>query len=122
PSADVADHHRVAEPEAQETRGVDAWIEAGDHEQAQVREYDRTLVTAGGGERAVALERDVDARRARLIGTRQLKSGRLPELGCGCQLVVSHGISSPVVWYGFSRAPRPWRVGQRAPARPRRRR
>src|SRR4051794_21079178 len=42
---------------------VDARIEARDHEQAQVGEDDRSLVTAGGGEGAVALERAIDVGR-----------------------------------------------------------
>jgi hypothetical protein len=33
-AADVADDHRVAATQAEEVRGVDARVEAGDHEQA----------------------------------------------------------------------------------------
>src|SRR6266536_5603215 len=63
PPADVPDDHRVAEAEAEEVRGVDARIEARDHEQAQVGEHDGALVAAGGGEGAVALERGIDVGR-----------------------------------------------------------
>ena len=66
PPADVADDHRVAEAEAEEVRGVDARVEAGDHEQAQVGEDDGAFVAAGGGEGAVARERRLDVGRARL--------------------------------------------------------
>ena len=59
PAADVAHDDRVAEAEAEEVRGVDARVEAGDHEQAQGGEDDGALVAAGGGEGAVALERRV---------------------------------------------------------------
>jgi hypothetical protein len=55
PPTDVADDYRFAEAKAEEMRGVDAGIEARDHEQAQCGKDDRTIVTAGGGERAVAL-------------------------------------------------------------------
>ena len=41
-------------------RRIDPWIQAGDDEQAQGGEDDRPLVTAGGGERAVARQCDVD--------------------------------------------------------------
>ena len=44
-------------------RRIDPWIQAGDDEQAQGGEDDRPLVTAGGGERAVALERGIDVGR-----------------------------------------------------------
>ena len=57
--ADVADDHGVAETEAEEVRGVDARVQAGDHEQAQVGKDDGALMAAGGRERAVALQRDV---------------------------------------------------------------
>ena len=55
--ADVADDHRVAESEAEEVRGVDARVEARDHEQAQGGEHDRAFMATGGGEGAVAFER-----------------------------------------------------------------
>ena len=54
PPADVADDHCVAEAEAEEVRGVDARIEAGDHEQPQVGKDDGAVVAAGGREGAVA--------------------------------------------------------------------
>jgi hypothetical protein len=57
PPADVADDHRVAEVEAEEVCGVDARVEARDHEEAQVGEDDGALMAAGGGEGAVAFER-----------------------------------------------------------------
>jgi len=60
PPADVANDHCVAEAETEKVRGVDAGIEAGDHEQAQVGKHDGALVAARGGERAVALERGID--------------------------------------------------------------
>ena len=75
PPADVADDHRVAEAEAEEVRGVDARVEARDHEQAQIGEHDGALVAAGGGEGAVALERGVDVLRSRMAGAVQLKPG-----------------------------------------------
>ena len=76
PPADVADDHRVAEAEAEEVRGVDARVEAGDHEQAQVGEDDRALVAAGGGEGAVAFQRGLDVGGDRLAGAGQLESAR----------------------------------------------
>ena len=55
--ADVADDRRVAEAEVEEVRGVDARVQAGDHEQAQVGEGDGAVVAAGGGEGTIARER-----------------------------------------------------------------
>ena len=55
--ADVADDDGVAEAEAEEVRGIDAGITAGDHEQTQLGKHDGSLVRAFGGEDAVAVER-----------------------------------------------------------------
>ena len=76
PPADVADDHRVAEAEAEEVRGVDARVEAGDHKQAQVGKDDGALMAAGGGEGAVALERGIDVGRIGQAAGGELKSGR----------------------------------------------
>ena len=46
-----------AEAKAEEVRGIDAGIAAGDHEQTQLGKHDGSLVGAFGGEHAVALER-----------------------------------------------------------------
>src|SRR3954451_7030441 len=50
----------VTEAEAEEVRRVDARVEAGNQEKAQVGEDDRALVPAGGGEGAVPLERGIE--------------------------------------------------------------
>ena len=83
PPADVADDHRVAEAEAEEVRGVDARVEAGDHEQAQVGEDDGAVVAAGGGEGAVALQRSLEVGGARLARAGQLKPARPADPGAG---------------------------------------
>src|ERR671931_810850 len=54
--ADVADDDRVAEVEAEDVGGVDAGVEAGEHEHAQGGEDGGALVAAGGGEGAIAVE------------------------------------------------------------------
>src|SRR5204863_5993319 len=99
PPADVADDRRVAEAQAEEVCGVDARIEARDHEQAQLGEDDRALVAAGGGEDAVALERGIDVGRVGLAAAGQLKPGRpAHRAGSGhewCELLVAHDVLSP---------------------------
>src|SRR5262249_39764533 len=95
--------HRVAEAEAEEVRGVDARIEACDDEQAEVREDDRTLVTAGGGEGTITLERGIDAGRVGPIAWGQLEPALPPDTPhCGgrarCELLVAHGVPSPFAW------------------------
>jgi hypothetical protein len=57
---DVADDGRVAELDAEELCGVDARVQARDHEQPQVGEDDGALVPAGGGKGTVALEDGID--------------------------------------------------------------
>ena len=115
PPADVADDHRVAEAEAEEVRGVDARVEAGDHEQAQVGEDDGAVVAAGGGEGAVALERGLDVGRARLAGAGQFKPGRPADSGagagrgrCGCWVLMVCCLLS--LGGGVSCALRLWRA------------
>jgi DNA-binding transcriptional ArsR family regulator len=73
PEADVV---RVAEVEAEEVRGVDTRVQAGDHEQPERREDDRALASSRGGKRAVALERGIDAGRVGLAGDGDLKPAR----------------------------------------------
>ena len=51
-------------------RGVDAGVEAGDHEQPQVGEDDGAVVAARGGEGAVARERGLDVAAAAGRGQR----------------------------------------------------
>ncbi len=84
-------------------RRVDARIEAGDHEQAQVGEDDCALVAAGGGERAVALQRGLDVGGAGLARAGQLKPGRPADPGADGGharggLLGAHGVLSPVAW------------------------
>ena len=61
-TAVVANDERVAEVELEKMGGIDAVVDARDHEQAQPRESDRGFVSAGGGEPAVAGKRIVEAR------------------------------------------------------------
>jgi hypothetical protein len=48
-TAGVADDHRLTEPDAEDVRGIDARVEACDHEETQVGEHDCALVTAAHG-------------------------------------------------------------------------
>src|SRR4029077_17295506 len=60
PAADVANDHRVAQPEVEEVSGINPRIEAGEHKQAQVGEDHRALLAAGCREGAVSLEGGID--------------------------------------------------------------
>src|SRR5262249_53016447 len=57
----VAYDHRVAEIETEDVGGVDTGVEAGDSQQPKRREHGRPLVTAGGGEGAVACKGRLEA-------------------------------------------------------------
>ena len=76
------------------------------------------LVTAGGGEDAVALECDIDAGQDRLAGAGQVKHGRLtdPRAGGGhrrCELLIAHDVLSPFHFQGgVSCVPWLWRVSR----------
>ena len=99
--AHVADHHRIAEAEAEEVRWIDPRVEARDHEQAEVREHDGALVAAGGGKGDIARERGLDVRRVGLVRGGQLKAGGLCDPGASVglerrELVVGHGVASPI--------------------------
>jgi hypothetical protein len=109
PPADIADDHRVTEAQAEEVRGVDPGVEAGDHEQAEVGEDDGALVAAGGGEGAVALKRGLDVGRGRLVGPGQLKprradSGARARFDCSRRLGAHGGLSPVAQGWGQLRA------------------
>jgi hypothetical protein len=56
PAADVPDDQGVAQAQAEDVCGIHARVEARDHEEVEVGEYDGAFVAAGGGEGAVAFE------------------------------------------------------------------
>ena len=77
-------------------RRIDPWIQTGDDEQAQGGEDDRPLVTAGGGERAVARQCDVDVPQVRAVAVGHLESGRPADALAGHRIrltLISHGLS-----------------------------
>jgi hypothetical protein len=55
-AADIARDERLAGPEVEEVRRIDARVDAGEHEQAQLGEDRRTPVTARVCVGAVAFE------------------------------------------------------------------